>query len=196
MNYDQWRFYLRGYVMEMFKRPQAALEAYDACARVAPAFFEARRSIALIHARAERWAAAAEHLRLALDLAPDDADTWFNLGFVQDKLGHAQEAIDAFRKAVERKPGLDRAWYGMGMAAARLGRHADAAAALEEAARLQPMNSHAWYALGMAHHMSHNPDRVQEVALQLHRFDPIMCRKLIQDSERADLAHLVKDLVV
>jgi hypothetical protein len=58
------------------------------------------------------------------------------------------------------------------------------------------MNPHAWYALGMAHHHLNEPERVTEIIMHLHRFDPIMTRHLIQDTGRSDLAHLVADLAV
>ena len=53
------------------------------------------------------------------------------------------------------------------------------------------MNPHAWYYLGMAYHTLHNPDRVKEIILYLHRFDPKMSRRLIADSQRSDLSYLV-----
>jgi len=58
------------------------------------------------------------------------------------------------------------------------------------------MNAIAWYALGMAHHAARNAERFTEVLHHLHRFDPVMTRRLIQDSGRSDLAHLVSDLRV
>ena len=102
----------------------------------------------------------------------------------------------AFRNATRLNPKIDRAWYGLGLSLAALDQHEAAAAALHEAATLQPMNPHAWYQLGMAHHTLHQPDKVKEVALHLLRFDPRMTRRLIQDAQRSDLAHLVKDLAV
>ena len=58
------------------------------------------------------------------------------------------------------------------------------------------MNPHAWYQLGMAYHTLRNPEKVNEVVMHLLRFDPKMTRRLILDTGRSDLAHLVKDLVV
>ena len=58
------------------------------------------------------------------------------------------------------------------------------------------MNPHAWYQLGMALHATGNRERFDQVAMHLLRFDPRMTRRLIVESGRSDLAHLVKDLVV
>jgi len=95
---------------------------------------------------------------------------------------------------VRLEPKFDRAWYGLGLAQAALGRHAEAAQALERTAQFQPMNPHAWYQLGMAWHRLHDPDKVKGVVEHLHRFDRHMARRLIRDTERADLAHMVADL--
>jgi len=121
---------------------------------------------------------------------------YFNLGYSCDKSGARNEAIDAFNAAVKINPKLDRAWYGLGMCQAAAGDHKAAAAALHEASTLQPMNPHAWYALGMAHHHLNEPERVKEISLHLHRFDPKMTRHLIQETGRSDLAYLVADLVI
>jgi Flp pilus assembly protein TadD len=83
----------------------------------------------------------------------------------------------------------------MGLAHAALGQHEDAAKALNEAAKLQPMNPHAWYQLGMSSHALHKPEKVDEVVMHMLRFDPKMTRRLILDTGRTDLAHLVKHLV-
>ncbi|MEO8331513.1 MAG: tetratricopeptide repeat protein, partial [Gallionella sp.] len=120
----------------------------------------------------------------------------FDLGFIYDKLGRYQDALDAFETTLKLDPKFDRAWYGKGLSHAALGNHRAAAEALLEAATLQPMNPHAWYALGMAHYHLHEPDRVKEIILQLHRFDPRMTRQLIQETERADLHYLVQDLLI
>src|SRR2546426_6536598 len=88
-----------------------------------------------------------------------------------------------------------RAWYGLGLAHAQLGQHQKAAEALEQAATLQPMNQHAWYQLGMALHTTGNTDRFEQVVMHLLRFDPKMTRRLIVDTGRSDLAHLVRHLV-
>ena len=59
------------------------------------------------------------------------------------------------------------------------------------------MSPHAWYQLGMALHVAGNSEeRFLQVVMHLLRFDPKATRRLIQDSGRSDLAHLVAHLVV
>jgi tetratricopeptide (TPR) repeat protein len=128
----------------------------------------------------------------------DDRDpvAHFNLAFVYAKAGQQRKAIERFRAAVALNAKLDRAWYGLGLAHATLGEHRDAMEALEQAAALQPMASPIWYQYGMAAHHAHDPERVRKIIMHLNRFDPKTTRRLIIDAERADLAHLIQDMVV
>jgi tetratricopeptide (TPR) repeat protein len=194
MNYDAQRHALRGALMLMFRRNDAAIAAYRAALAADPDMLKALRSLAFLLAEDKHYAEAATLLARATKLVPTDTGTWFNLGFVEEKAGQRRAAIEAFRRAVALNPAMDRAWYGMGIAHAALGEHEDAAQALEEAATLQGMNGIAWYALGMAHHHCHRPDKVKEVAVHMARFDPQRAKKLIQETERADLMHLVAHL--
>ena len=194
MQLDYWRRYLRARTYELLRRPDAALAEYREIAATAPGNARVLSAMGYRHAMRKEWTDAARCLTSALAVAPRDAVVWFNLGYVEESRGEYEAAAAAFSKAVELKPALDRAWYGLGMCHARLGRHAAAVQALTEAATLQPMNGIAWYALGMAHHANRAPEKVDEVVKHLFRFDPVMTRRLIQDSGRSDLSHLVRDL--
>jgi hypothetical protein len=48
----------------------------------------------------------------------------------------------------------------------------------------------------MAYHALHNREKMDAVVMHLLRFDPKVTRKLILDTGRSDLAHLVQHLVV
>ena len=196
MNFDKWQHYLRARLFHMLNKDNSALLEYQLALRADPDFSRAASCIAFIYASQGNYLAAADSFRNALRITPEDAELYFNLGYSCDKNGERIEAIEAFKAAVKYNPKFDRAWYGMGMCHAALGDHKAAATALHEAAALQPMNSHAWYALGMAHHHLNEPERVKEIILHLHRFDPKMTRHLIQETGRSDLAYLVADLVI
>lgn len=196
MNIQAWRHFYRGRVLERFGQSDAAVEAYGLALRFDPRFARAANALGYLYAGRKRYLEAERWLAEGARLMAVNAGVWFNLGFVREALGRPEHAIEAFAEAVRLDPLLDRAWYGMGMCHASLGRHEEAAKALEEAATLQPMNPYAWYQLGMAHHALHNPDKIKEVIEYLFRFDPKMTRKLIQDTGRGDLAHMVKDLLV
>ncbi len=192
---EHWQSYLRGRLLELFGLKPQAIAAYRAAMHAKPDFLGPVNRMAYLLASQGRFDEAEPHFQSVLRRDPGNAVAHFNLGYTLDKRGLHQQAVEAFREATRLRPGLDRAWYGLGLAHAQLGQHQDAAAALQQAAELQPMNPHAWYALGMAHHALGDAARLKEVALHLVRFDPKMTRRLIVDSGRADLAHLVRDLV-
>jgi tetratricopeptide (TPR) repeat protein len=196
MNFEKWQHYLRAQLLQFLGKNDAAIAEYQQTLLTAPDFARAAERIAFIYADRGDFNLAATHFLSTLQVAPDNAEMYFNLGFAYDKCGNIGEAIIAFQHAARLKPTLDRAWYGLGICQAKLGKHDEAAKALHEAATLQPMNPHAWYALGMAHHHLHQPERVTEIVMHLHRFDPITTRHLIKDTERSDLTYLVADLVV
>ena len=193
---DHWRHYLRGLVLEFFGRNPQAIAAYREAMRAKPDFIRPVNSIAYLLASQERFAEAEPYFQAVLRADPGNAVAHFNLGFSFDKRGQLEKAIHEFREATRLNPKIDRAWYGLGLALAHLGQHGEAAVALEQAATLQPMNHHAWYQFGMALHATGNRDRFDQVVMHLLRFDPKATRRLIQDSGRSDLAHLVAHLVV
>jgi tetratricopeptide (TPR) repeat protein len=193
MNFDQWRAYWRGRLLQQLKRPQQAIQAYQEALRANPSFAQAARSLGYLYASQQQAGDAEDCLLLALRLRPD-ANTWFNLGFLRQKDGRREGAAKAFQEAVRLNPRHDRAWYGLGLTQAQLGRHAEAVSAFERAAQLEPRNPHIWYALGMAQHHCHEPDKVAAVAKRLAQFDPHMARHLIQETERGDLRYLIREL--
>jgi len=196
MNYDHWRHYARGWLLHFLGRDQAAYDAYVAALQCVPTDTQALRHLAAIAAGKARWAAAESWLLQVLALQPEDADSWFNLGYVREQRGNTSGVIDAFMESVRLKPAQDRAWYGLGLAHARLGHHAEAADAFEKAVELQPMNGAAYYQLGMARHHARHADEVRRVVVRLAGFDPQRARQLVRDAERADLLPLVPDTLL
>ena len=193
---DHWRYYIHGCLLELFGLKPKAIAAYREATRVKPDFLRPTNRVAYLLASQERFAEAEPYFHAVLRADPGNAVAHFNLGYTFDKRGQYDKAIREFREATRLNPKIDRAWYGLGLAYAHLGRHREAAEALEQAATLQPMNHHAWYQLGMALHATGNTERFEQVVMHLLRFDPKATRRLIQDSGRSDLAHLVQHLVV
>lgn len=196
MNYDYYRYFLRGWIFHFFGRNDIAFDAYADAFRHDPNAFQPACSLAFIAAGRKDYKTAERWFREALRIHPDDGDTWFNLAYVLGEDSRHEAAIKAFREAVRLKPQQDRAWYGMGLTLAKSGDHGGAAAAFRKATDLQPMNGVAWYQLGMAHHHCHDPETVAEVIRHLHTFEPKFCRRLVKDAERSDLEHLIKDMIV
>jgi tetratricopeptide (TPR) repeat protein len=193
---EHWQYYLRGRLLELFGLKAQAIAAYSAATRVKADFLRPANHIAYLLAEDERFAEAEPYFQAVLRADPGNAVAHFNLGFTLDKRGQFEKAIHEFREATRLNSKIDRAWYGLGLAHAKLGQHREAAEALEQAATLQPMNHHAWYQFGMALHATGNTERFEQVVIHLLRFDPKATRRLIQDSGRSDLAHLVAHLVV
>lgn len=194
MDYDHWRHYARGWLLHFFNKPEAAYTAFVEAFRADAKDIQSARHLAAIAADKQRWEVAESWFEKVLTLQPEDADTWFNLGFVREHAGKPATAIAAFDEAVRLKPTQDRAWYGKGLAHARLGQHDAAAAALQKSVELQPMNGEGYYQLGMAFHHAHRPDEVTRIVKRLVGFDPKRAKKLVHDAERADLQKLIPEL--
>ena len=194
MNLDARRHRLRARMFEFFRRPERAIEEYRAALRLDPSSAEAARTLAYLLAARGNHDEAERYFREALRLEPRNAMTWFNLGFLHEQRHDSARAIEAFREATRLDPKLDRAWFGLGLCQAALGQHEDAVKSFERVVQLEPMNPHAWYQLGMAWHTLHDPDKVKGVVEHLHRFNRHMASRLIRDTGRSDLAHMVADL--
>ncbi len=88
----------------------------------------------------EGYDEALTHLRKAVELAPDRAQTWSDLGLVMVRSGDNAGAEEALTRAIELDPGLVAAWYNRGLLNMHRGDLERAAADLAEAARLVPDN--------------------------------------------------------
>ena len=178
-----WAYFYKARILVIVKQNSAAIGAFEAALAANPNFGLAAGCLGHLYAAMGQPGRAERCFLDALRIDPDDAISWFNLGFVQQQQQQQHEkAISAFQNAVRLKPLIDRAWFGMGIAFAALGRHAEAAKALEEAAALQPMNPHAWYNLGMAYHTLENQQKVRQIIDHLNGFDPKMKQRLMQDT--------------
>ncbi|BAV34487.1 hypothetical protein SCL_2198 [Sulfuricaulis limicola] len=194
VNMDAWRHYLRARLYRLLKQPERAIAELRAALGLDPSFARAAHALAYLLVGRGDLDRALPLLEQTAALRPRDAGVWYNLGFAHDHNKNPARAIDAFREAVHLSPRFDQAWYGLGRCHAALGQLDDAIKALEEAARLQPTKGHAWYELALVHHRRHESDRVRDIAEHLNRYDRHAARKLILDTQRTDLAHLVSDL--
>lgn len=196
VNLVHWQHFFRAYFFEKLKQPERAMTEYRMALAAQPNFARAHACLGALYAKDQHLALAIEHFQTAARLAPKDADMFYNLGYLLDQNGQHQAAVEAFNEAVAKNRKLDRAWYGLGHAHAKLGQHREALQAIQEACLLQPRNGHLWYTAAMAHFALGERDKVESVIMHLHRIDPINCRRVIQEADRPDLAHLVKDLRV
>jgi tetratricopeptide (TPR) repeat protein len=114
MNFDHFRFTARAVLLDWVRQPTRPWRPMSIVFRADPRDVRAARSVAWIHAQKQRWTAAVEWFGKALELEPEHADTWFNLGYAREHAGDRPAALEAFRRAAELNPKHDRAWYGHG----------------------------------------------------------------------------------
>jgi len=87
---------------------------------------------------AGRFADAANHLRRAASLDPDNPIVLNDLGSALVQSDQPVEAVDALQRATSLDPNLAVAWFNLGGTLIGLGRNAEAAAAIEHLAKLNP----------------------------------------------------------
>lgn len=194
LNLRYWQHYCRARILQHIRRPDAAVAEYRLALQYAPDSMRAAHALGALYAKRGNYAEAEQWLAHAARIEPR-AGIFYNLGYVREKLGQPERSLEAFAEATRLNPKLDRAWYGMGLCHAHLGRHEAAAKALEEAATLEASNPVVWYQLGMAYHALGERAKLKEVIEHLFRFNPMMTRKLIRETNFRELDHLVKDLI-
>jgi tetratricopeptide (TPR) repeat protein len=113
-----------------------------------------------------------------VELTPQDAGAWFNLGFLAEAIGDLEQAEQAFGRALALNARLDRAWYGLAVTHMKAGRHEQARQALEENTRLQPMSPYGWYQLAHVHVRLSQPAEARRVLDHLRGFEPAVARQL------------------
>jgi tetratricopeptide (TPR) repeat protein len=82
--------------------------------------------------------AAIECYEKAIEIKPDDAEAWNNLGNCHSRLGEGKKAIEAYTRAVALKPDYAEAFYNKANAHFIEGDHEKAIAYAEAALELNP----------------------------------------------------------
>lgn len=124
---------------EMLKAYSQARAASDTAIALAPdlAFSHVWRGYVLLNADFD-WRGAETEYRLALKLAPDDADAKFQLGNLLAAIGQPARAVEMTRQALATDP-LNARWNNwLGVYLVGLGRLDEAAVATSKAIELQP----------------------------------------------------------
>ena len=92
-------------------------------------------------------------LQKAVQADPENYVAWFDLGFVENELGHTNESIAAYRKSVAAKPDVFESNLNLGLQLAKSGQP-DAEQFLRAATQLKPTSrvnegkARAWLSLG------------------------------------------------
>ncbi|MGO9404082.1 MAG: tetratricopeptide repeat protein [Terriglobales bacterium] len=115
------------------------------------------------------FAGAEALLKKAIDKDPNNYQAWFDLGFVLNRLGRADESIAAYRKSVAAKPDVFESNLNLGLMLVRANnpdaeQFLRAATALKPTAHIEEGQARAWLALA---HLLEN--KKPEDAFQAYR---------------------------
>lgn len=163
-------------------RPAAALRRFDAMLRCVPhdRYALASRAHVLVHTG--DVSAGVQVLHALTANHPGDAVAWFNLAYLLETHGDAEQAEHAFRRALAVDGTLDRAWYGLALLLIRALRLDEAVAALECNTRLQPMSPYGWYQLARVQLARHQPDETRRIMRHLQGFEPKVAAQLERET--------------
>jgi tetratricopeptide (TPR) repeat protein len=153
----------------------------------------AARALAYLLAKSSRMADAEKWFARIAEWEPDNAENWFNLGYLRDSLGMKREALKAFENAVRCVPNFDRAWHAIGMMHIALGEKEQALPALRKACELQPKNAQGLLNLAQTLLSCDNKEReLRNVVEKLAGVDRVLTRQFIETSGRNDFSSLLE----
>ena len=117
--------------------------------------------LAYQHERTGKLPEAVVAYRKALELDPNSASTWYDLGVAFAGMEQFPEAIEAYSKAIELDSAMDHAFNNRAAAYAALKQLEQATQDCDRAIALKPDDYLAWRNRGLAHHDLGNPDKAQ-----------------------------------
>ncbi|MEM5326876.1 tetratricopeptide repeat protein [Paraburkholderia sp. JHI2823] len=144
--------FVRAYAAHRDGRLADAERGYRATLAADPVHVDALHLLGVLRHQQGQHAEAADLVRRAVTLRPDDAALQLNLGNALKALGELDGAIERFRNALTLAPAFALAHYNLGNAYAAIGRHEDAMYAFSHAVRLQPGDASSHNNLGNALH--------------------------------------------
>lgn len=163
-------------------RQAQALAAFDQLLQRWPEDAYGLASRAHVHAQAGRLELALADNERWVQVAEDNAQAWFNLGFLLESLERFEEALASFVRATELAPKLDRAWYGQGLVLIRLQRYDEAVLALKRNIDLQPMSPYGWYQLARVHVDRRDTKAALKIIRHLKGFEPKVAAQLERET--------------
>jgi tetratricopeptide (TPR) repeat protein len=122
----------------------------DAVAK-GPQMYRARANLALAYKHQGREEEALRQMRQVLELRPDYADAWGELGNLLADRGEVQGAVEAYTQALRHNPQFEGAYYNLGNLVQGRGEFARAAELYQEALRHNPGFAEARNNLGQAY---------------------------------------------
>ncbi len=162
----------------LLKRDEMSLEYWERLRALRPR--DVNTALTVAHRRAERGERreAIALIGQAIEVDPQRADAWFNLGFLQQELDEHAQALHAFERAVALDPKLDRAWYGKALSLVKLGRVEEAVEPLKKNIELQPMSPFGHYQLAHVWHRLGKRQNAIAAIRALARFEPKVAKQV------------------
>lgn len=131
-------------------RADQAITIFERVLAQTPAHVPALNLLAQARFRRGDLGLAETHLRRAIDLAPEQADSHYNLALVLRGAGKRAEEIAAYRQAVARNPRHTNAWANLAGALLDQGQVAQAFEAAEHGMKVEPRHPMLQHNRGMA----------------------------------------------
>nr|WP_294555572.1 WcbI family polysaccharide biosynthesis putative acetyltransferase [uncultured Rhodopila sp.] len=145
---------------------------------------DALRLLARLQEDAGNLVDAEKTRRKLLDLRPDDAEAWSDLGTVLSRLNRSDNALACYRKAISLGPTLASGYFGASCVLAHLGRIQEAALAAEHAIARRP---------GVSAYLSHLGHLLSRLGRPEDAIDA-MSRALEHDPCNAGIHNFVADV--
>jgi len=129
---------------------------------------------AIAASQREDWGSAIAHLRVALAIAPQVAESWANLAAAMQRIGRLEDADRLAQQALAMKPALAAAWNMRGLVALDQGRHDEARRHLSKALELDPRFALAHMNLGICEQAAGRDDAALESLTHALELDPAL----------------------
>ena len=96
---------------------------------------------------------AIETYKKAIEIRPDYANAYFNMGLSYVKKGNYDKVIEAYKKCIEYEPENARAYYLIGWSYGNKGNYDKAIEAYKKAIEIKPDNANAYYYIGKTNYI-------------------------------------------
>jgi hypothetical protein len=116
-----------------------------------------------------KWDRAAKELSKAVELYPQFAEAWYELGEARLRLQDVAKAREAFQHAIEADANFQKPYAPLSLIELKQGNKEDAARLADKAVSLNPGLTEAHFYAAMAHFMLGNLDRAGEAGLMVKK---------------------------